>query len=264
MKTLRGLLDVCAAQLGRGLDAASSMDDAAYVLRTALGAIGNEYVADLSLSQARSIQSLLGAVQAAARGIAAVTVVGTGPSEEPGGGPRVIRVFGLLDDLLNALLGTEARDPATPAVRLGLDGKVLVAQLGEALDGIDWAMEESSRRSLDADATGRDKPGAEPDLGAHPELLEFFQNLVGDLANQDHATLLQRVERVPSLLGDYDIEVERYDPAREHPSGLKPRDLFRFERARDGEGPPHRTVTPALVRGGRVLARGRVLLGRDA
>jgi hypothetical protein len=258
VNTICDLLYAREAQLRQGLDAASSMGDAAYVLQTTLTAVGNEYVADLPVPLARTALEMLSVAQAAAQGIGAVSIIISQEQDDRGRkDQRVIKLFGLLDDLLNSLLKTNAHEsPAEAPARLGIDSRSLLDHLAAALDGIDRAMTEVQRMPA--------PPQAEiPDLRAHPDLIEFLQHLAGDLANHDQATLLKRVERVPSILGDYDIDVETYDPGKVSPSGLQAKELFHFERAHERDGAGCQTLTPALISNGRVVARGRVLIGYD-
>ncbi len=133
------------------------------------------------------------------------------------------------------------------AVRYQADEVGVVALLDEALQTIDHFNETVAMPKPDGQKSGARKEA--------PEVLEFFQRLVGYLALNKPQRILQMAELAPEILMRMDVRLVQFDPRNEE---VAP-EWFIFEVHDDPADKRYITMRPALVQGDEVLLKGRVI-----
>ncbi|MEH2372974.1 hypothetical protein [Nostoc sp.] len=131
-----------------------------------------------------------------------------------------------------------------PIVRV--DSKVFLDHLGDALNTIDLAVarvEESNKY--------------EDDLGIEelPELLNFLQRLMGASKLDKPQMAYELAKLLPQILMSQGINAQIYRANDPHSD----RGYFDFEPSIDPDTKDHVTLTPALLKGDRLIRRGRVI-----
>lgn len=167
--------------------------------------------------------------------------------------------------LMSVLLGLEAAlhfdksDRVTspvPAIDTQLpvqvDSTVLLDNLAEALNTIDLAV---------ASVEEVNKPLASSGLEDLTEILDILQRLMGASFLQNPLMALELVKLIPQTLMKQGIRVQSYQISNEEQSL---REYFEFEPSIDAAAKDYITVTPALLKGDRLLRRGRVIEPVDA
>ncbi|OUL24893.1 hypothetical protein [Nostoc sp. 106C] len=133
-----------------------------------------------------------------------------------------------------------------PQAVLRVDSKVLLDNLADALHTIDLAVarfEEGNKQ--------------EGDLGVEelPELLGFLQKLMGASFLDKPQMAIALAQLLPQILMEQGIRAQIYrtnDPESD-------RNYFDFEPSIDPDTKDYVTLTPALLKGDRLLRRGRVI-----
>ncbi|OUL21561.1 hypothetical protein BV378_26385 [Nostoc sp. RF31YmG] len=133
-----------------------------------------------------------------------------------------------------------------PQAVLRVDSKVLLDNLADALHTIDLAVarfEEGNKQ--------------EGDLGVEelPELLGFLQKLMGASFLDKPQMAIALAQLLPQILMEQGIRAQIYrtnDPQSD-------RNYFDFEPSIDPDTKDYVTLTPALLKGDRLLRRGRVI-----
>lgn len=128
-----------------------------------------------------------------------------------------------------------------PIVRV--DSKVFLDHLGDALNTIDLAVarvEESNKH--------------EGDLAIEelPELLNFLQRLMGASKLDKPQMAYELAKLLPQILMSQGINAQIYRSNSD-------REYFDFEPSIDPDTKDHVTLTPALLKGDRLIRRGRVI-----
>ncbi|TFI52066.1 hypothetical protein BLD44_023105 [Mastigocladus laminosus UU774] len=133
-----------------------------------------------------------------------------------------------------------------PQSVLKIDSKILLDNLGDALNTIDLAVArvEQGNQSLD-DRT----------IEELPELLNFLQRLIGASFLDKPQMMLELTKLLPQILMEQGIRTQIYQPKDPHSD----REYFDFEPSIDPETKDFVTITPALLKGDRLLRRGRVI-----
>jgi len=131
-----------------------------------------------------------------------------------------------------------------PIVRV--DSKVFLDHLGDALNTIDLAVarvEESNKY--------------EDDLAIEelPELLNFLQRLMGASKLDKPQMAYELAKLLPQILMSQGINAQIYRANDPHSD----RGYFDFEPSIDPDTKDHVTLTPALLKGDRLIRRGRVI-----
>lgn len=136
---------------------------------------------------------------------------------------------------------------AAPQGVVRVDSKVLLDNLGDALNTIDRAV---------AQAEEVKKPlGSTSEIEEMPELLNFLQMLIGTSSLENPEMTLELTKLIPQILMEQGIRVQSYRPNDEHSD----RGYFDFEPPIDESAKDYVTLTPALLKGEQVLRRGRVI-----
>ena len=167
--------------------------------------------------------------------------------------------------LMSVLLGLEAAlhfdksDRVTspvpaidPQLPVQVDSTVLLDNLAEALNTIDLAV---------ASVEEVNKPLASSGLEDLTEILDILQRLMGASFLQNPLMALELVKLIPQILMKQGIRVQSYQLSNEEQSL---REYFEFEPSIDATAKDYITVTPALLKGDRLLRRGRVIEPVDA
>ena len=167
--------------------------------------------------------------------------------------------------LMSVLLGLEAAlhfdksDRVTspvpaidPQLPVQVDSTVLLDNLAEALNTIDLAV---------ASVEEVNKPLASSGLEDLTEILDILQRLMGASFLQNPLMALELVKLIPQTLMKQGIRVQSYQISNEEQSL---REYFEFEPSIDPAAKDYITVTPALLKGDRLLRRGRVIEPVDA
>ena len=167
--------------------------------------------------------------------------------------------------LMSVLLGLEAAlhfdksDRVTspvpaidPQLPVQIDSTVLLNNLAEALNTIDLAV---------ASVEEVNKPLASSGLEDLTEILDILQRLMGASFLQNPLMALELVKLIPQILMKQGIRVQSYQLSNEEQSL---REYFEFEPSIDATAKDYITVTPALLKGDRLLRRGRVIEPVDA
>ena len=156
--------------------------------------------------------------------------------------------------LMSVLLGLEAAlhfdksDRVTspvpaidPQLPVQVDSTVLLDNLAEALNTIDLAV---------ASVEEVNKPLASSGLEDLTEILDILQRLMGASFLQNPLMALELVKLIPQILMKQGIRVQSYQLSNEEQSL---REYFEFEPSIDAAAKDYITVTPALLKGGRVI-----------
>ncbi len=133
-----------------------------------------------------------------------------------------------------------------PQSVLKIDSKILLDNLGDALNTIDLAVArvEQGNQSLDDRA-----------IEELPELLNFLQRLIGASFLDKPQMMLELTKLLPQILMEQGIRTQIYQPK----DPKSDREYFDFEPSIDPDTKDFVTITPALLKGDRLLRRGRVI-----
>ncbi len=104
-------------------------------------------------------------------------------------------------------------------------------------------------------------PPPTPEIEDHEILLEFLQSLLGDSSyKRDQLTdfTLQKINKLATILRNYGITAKFYEHSDEPNALREAQSLFSFEPSINKNRKEYTTVIPALLRGNRVILRGRV------
>lgn len=128
----------------------------------------------------------------------------------------------------------------------GIDSKVLLDNLADALNTIDRAIAQAEEVKKPLDSSG---------IEELPELLNFLQRLMGASFLEKPQMALQLSKLLPQILMEQGIRSQIYqaDDDRSY------REYFDFEPSIDRSAKEYVTITPALFKGDRLLRRGRVI-----
>ncbi len=149
-----------------------------------------------------------------------------------------------LDKQENNSMSQELLKLPQPIIRV--DSKVLLDNLADALNTIDLAVARVSEGNKHED-----------DLGIEelPELLNFLQRLMGASKLDKPQMAIALAKLLPQILMSQGICTQIYQPNDTDSY----REYFDFEPSIDPETKDYVTITPALLKGDRLLRRGRVI-----
>ncbi|MBD2429833.1 MULTISPECIES: hypothetical protein [Fischerella] len=133
-----------------------------------------------------------------------------------------------------------------PQPTLKVDSKILLDNLGDALNTIDLAV---------ARVEEGNKPFDDRAIEELPELLNFLQRLIGASFLDRPQMMLELAKILPQILLDQGIRTQIYQPNNPQSD----RAFFDFEPSIDPDTKDYVTITPALLKGDRLLRRGRVI-----
>jgi hypothetical protein len=144
----------------------------------------------------------------------------------------------------NRAVSTQPVQVPQPIVQI--DSKVLLDNLGDALNTIDLAVASTEQVKKPLDASG---------IEELPELLNLIQRLMGASFLGKPQMALELTKLLPQLLMEQGIRAQIYRPDDEHCGHQH----FDFEPNIDRSAKDYLTIAPALVKGDRLLRRGRVI-----
>ena len=133
-----------------------------------------------------------------------------------------------------------------PQVIVQVDSNVLLDNLDDALNTIDLAVASAETGKKALDASG---------IEELPELLNLVQRLMGASVLENPLMAIELTKLLPQILMEQGIRAQIYRPNEAH-SG---REYFDFEPSIDRSAKDYLTITPALLKGDRLLRRGRVI-----
>jgi hypothetical protein len=133
-----------------------------------------------------------------------------------------------------------------PQAIVQVDSQVLLDNLADALNTIDLAVTSAEPVKKPLDGSG---------IEELPELLNLVQRLMGASFLEKPQMALELTKLLPQILMEQGIRSQLYRPddAQSH------REYFDFEPNIDRSAKDYVTITPALVKGDRLLRRGRVI-----
>ena len=293
MSSLSVLLNDARSETSKSLRNAESLNASHRVLRHDLNQIERQYLESCTASEARIATSVFAALRPALETPLAVTVEMVEPSDVDGetastGGQNniakialfaaLVAVLGLLFVMLflerawlsfaitcvltvlltgltmlvsnkRSLVIKDSQQSKTESV-LRFDANALLNRIGQAFDtveGIVRTVKESRP------AVGRKTLESE-----HIWVVELCQDLLSGLYTNDQRDFVSAARRVPQQLRLEGLRVLTHAEVAETPE-VSADSLFEFDPIADGHHDEPQTVYPAIMRGERVIRKGRVL-----
>ena len=290
MKTLLTLFSKGRSELQTEIDQTTSLEQAVKLVQDRLDDLKTMYIGDLSVTQARMALFFLDTLRQSIATLTAVNETKSSlvPQQITSQAPQfsqslilkllqllicvgiLFSLFSLTRSaplawmailLMSLLIGLEAaiqldknyraigflQSAEAPLLNAGVDSKILLDNLADALNTIDRAVVQADEVK---------KPlGSNSGIEEMPELLDFLQMLIGTSALENPDMTLELTKLIPQILMEQGIRAQIYRPNDEH-SG---RSYFDFEPPIDQSAEDYVTLTPALLKGDRLLRRGRVI-----
>lgn len=135
---------------------------------------------------------------------------------------------------------------AEPESIVQVDSQILLDNLASALNTIDIAVAQVEEVNLSHSSNGLE------DL---TEILDILQRLMGASSLENPLMALELAKVIPQILIKQGIRVQSYQSSdKEHL-----REYFEFEPSIDPDAKNYVTLTPALLKGEKLLRRGRVI-----
>lgn len=131
-------------------------------------------------------------------------------------------------------------------ITVQIDSNVLLNNLADALSTIDHAVASAEPVKKPLDASG---------IEELPELLNVVQRLMGASVLEKPQMALELTKLLPQILMEQGIRPQIYQPDEQQSH----REYFDFEPSIDPAANDYVTITPALLKGDRLLRRGRVI-----
>ncbi len=293
MKTLLTLFTKERSELETALDQATNPEQVVKLVQNRLDNLERSYIGDLSVTQVRlasffleTLRHSIGALTAAnetrvsepepqqisnpatrfpsnslilkvLQGLLGISILGSLFSltqEAPGAWMAILLMLVLVG--LEVVLQLDKDKPENtsgspvsveaPQLIVQVDSQVLLDNLADALNTIDIAVASTEQVKKPLDATG---------IEELPELLNLVQRLMGASFLEKPQMALELTKLLPQILMEQGIRVQIYQ-LNDEPSR---REYFDFEPSIDRTTKDYVTITPALVKGDRLLRRGRVI-----
>ncbi|MCA1991286.1 MAG: hypothetical protein LDL41_04450 [Coleofasciculus sp. S288] len=288
MKTLFTLFSKERSELEAEIDQATNPEQVVKLVQTRLDNLERSYIGKLNVAQVRlaslfldTLRQSIGTLTAAneARVEKLESQKATDQAKRPSPKTLLLKILqgllclGILDSLFSLtsdapgawmdillvllLVGLEVvfqldkRDRTQEPVEVPhsivqVDSKVLLDNLAEALSTIDLAVASAEEVKKSPESSG---------IEEQPELLNLVQRLMGASFLEKPQMALELTKLLPQILMEQGIQSRIYQPDYE-PSY---REYFDFEPSIDPAAQDYVTITPALVKGDRLLRRGRVI-----
>ena len=289
MKTLLTLFGKERSELETEIDKATTLKQVIKLVQNRLDGIERNYIGELSVGQVRLVKFSLDTLR---QSLATFTAANEPTVSFPSGqitnqAPRfspnslilkllqvlisisiLVSLFSLTQDapgawmailLMSVLIGLEALQfdkdnqenrPGSPELTeapqplVQIDSKSFLDNLADALSNIDHAVAQAEIQ----------KPLGINGIEEMPEILDFLQKLWSASFFENPQMTLELSKLIPQILTEQGIRVENYLPNNEHS-----REYFDFEPSIDRSAKDYVTLTPALLKGDRVIRRGRVI-----
>ena len=285
MKTLLTLYSKQRSELQAAIDKSASPEQVVKLVQNRLDNLERHYIGELSIAQVRLVSFFLDALRqsVATLGAAKEIELAERESEPPSLGKRfstksiVLKVLqgsiclGILDSLLSRtapaaamgilllllLVGLEvvfqldkgnpgSDAPVPERTTVQVDSQVLLDTLADALNTIDLAVARTQEAQQPLDSSG---------IEEFPELLNLLQRLMGASFLEKPQMALELTKLLPQILMEQGIRAQIYRPD----DAQSDREYFDFEPSIDPAARDYVTITPALLKGDRLLRRGRVI-----
>lgn len=285
MKTLSTLFNNERQALQKEIQKTTSIEQVVKLVQNKLDNLEKNYIGELSVAQVRQVAFFLETLR---QSLATLTAANEKPSElsnktinQPASPKSLILkglqglvglgIFGELFSLTptapgawmailltSVLVGVEVTlqlDKNTPDLEqpqkaiqpsIQVDSNVLLDNIADALNTIDLAIASASTVKKSPDSSG---------IEESPELLNLLQRQMGASFLNKPQMALELTKLLPQILMEQGISVQMYRPEQE-PSY---REYFDFEPSIDPTSKDYITITPALLKGDRLLRRGRVI-----
>jgi len=289
MKTLLTLFSKERGELQTAIDKTTSPEQVVRLVQSRLDNLERSYIGELSVAQVRLASFFLDTVRQSIATLAGVNEVKASILESEGSSKQVGRFssksialkvlqgvicLGILESLfslaptaprawmdillISVLIGLEVifqldkntdknldSDAVQPRI-VQVDSQVLLDKLAEALNTIDLAVTRKEESQKLPEASG---------IEELPELLNLLQRLVGASVLEKPQMALELTKLLPQVLREQGIHFQTYQPD-DVPSN---RQYFDFEPNINPKAKDYITITPALLKGDRLLRRGRVI-----
>ena len=271
------------SQLQTEIDKTTDVELVVQLVQNCIDRLERTYISQLTVAQIRLASFFLELLQQSIATLAAAHPTPVAPPQtqpiDPKSSPRLIlklsqalvclvifsSLFSLTKTapgawmaiaLTGVLVGLEVtlqldQEPAAPQLELPpptlqIDSKVLLDHVADALNLIDLAV---------ARAGNGNQPLDEQGLEELPELLNFLQRLMGLSFLERPQMMNELAKLLPQILMEQGIRAQIY---RSH-DPQSSREYFDFEPSIDPSTQEFVTITPALLKGDRLLRRGRVI-----
>lgn len=295
MQTLLTLFGKGRSELQTELDKATSLKQVVKLVQNRLDSLEKNYIGELSVTQVRLVSFFLDALRQSLSTLTAANETSNSDieSEQPitqatQFSPNsfilkllqaiicvgiLVSLFSLTSNdsgawmpilLMSVLIGLEVAllfsknnqtssfEPVeAPKLPVQVDSKVLLDSLAEALNTIDLAV---------AQVEEVNKPLASSGLEELTEILDILQRLMGASFLENPLMTLELAKVIPQILMKQGIRVQSYRPNDKQILS----EYFDFEPSIDLSAKDYVTLTPALLKGERLLRRGRVIQPVDA
>ncbi|MGQ4648354.1 hypothetical protein [Lyngbya aestuarii] len=157
-----------------------------------------------------------------------------------------LEVISQLDKGSSANRSNSLQSASAPQAIVRVDSQVVLDNLAEALNMIDLAVAKTEDTKKSLDASG---------IEELPELLNLLQRLTGASFLEKPQMALELTKLLPQILMEQGIRTQIYLPN----DSQSDRNYFDFEPSIDPGAKDYLTITPALLKGDRLLRRGRVI-----
>lgn len=285
MKTLSALFNEERSSLEKNIEKAANVEQVVKLVQNKLDTLEKNYIGELSISQVRQVAFFLETLRQSVATLTAanekkpdlpqVSNQQTSPKNLILKGLQGLVSLGIFGELFSlapsspgawmailltsVLVGVEVtvqldkRNPDSleqvkelPPATIQVDRNVLLDNIADALNTIDLAIASTSTVKKPLDASG---------IEESPELLNLLQRQIGASLLGKPQMTLELTKLLPQILMEQGIRVQMYR-ANEEPSY---HEYFDFEPSIDPTAQDYITITPALLKGDRLLRRGRVI-----
>lgn len=286
MKTLVTLFSKQRSELQAAIDKTTSPEQVVQLVQNRLDNLERNYIGELSIAQVRLASFFLDALRQSIATLGATKEINLAEreSEQPSNLAKrfstkniVLKVLqgsiclGILDSLLSRtapaaamgvlllvlLVGLEvvfqldkgsqgSDSPIPEQAKVQVDSQVLLDTLADTLNTIDLAVARTQEAQQPLDSSGMEEL---------PELLDLLQRLMGASFLEKPQMVLELTKLLPQILMEQGIRAQIYRPD----DAQSNREYFDFEPSIDPAAKDYVTITPALLKGDRLLRRGRVI-----
>jgi hypothetical protein len=295
MQTLLTLFGKGRSELQTELDKATSLKQVVKLVQNRLDSLEKNYIGELSVTQVRLVSFFLDALRQSLSTLTAANETSNSDIESEQlvtqatqFSPNsfilkllqaiicvgiLVSLFSLTSNdsgawmpilLMSVLIGLEVallfnknnqtssfQPVEAPKLPVQVDSKVLLDSLAETLNTIDLAV---------AQVEEVNKPLASSGLEELTEILDILQRLMGASFLENPLMTLELAKVIPQILMKQGIRVQSYRPNDKQSLS----EYFDFEPSIDPSAKDYVTLTPALLKGERLLRRGRVIEPVDA
>lgn len=144
----------------------------------------------------------------------------------------------------NVSVSPQLMEASRPIVQI--DSKVFLDNLGDALNTIDLAVASAQEVKKNSDSSGIEEV---------PELVNLLQRLMGASFLENQYMAIELTKLIPQILLSQGINALIYQAN----DAQSRREYFNFEPNIDRSAKDYVTITPALLKGDKLLRRGRVI-----